>query len=231
MGRMATEVLVSGRVADALGGAIVRGEHPAGSVLPSELDLCDQFGVSRTGVREALKMLGAKGLIAPRRRVGGIVTDRSQWSLLDPDVLRWMRGATTDMGLLKDLARLRLAIEPEAARLAALRGHEKDIAAIRIAGEAMAADPARALVADIAFHVALLRASGNRFFQALGPMVESALAMSIPVTNEVKQVPKADVALHMAVHDAIRDGRAEDAATLSHELIAETLRLLDVAEG
>ena len=95
----------------------------------------------------------------------------------------------------------------------------------------MAEDPAQALAADIAFHIALLRASGNRFFQALGPMVESALAMSIPVTNEVKQVPKADILLHMAIHDAIRDGRAEAAADLSQGLIAETLRLLDVADG
>lgn len=228
---MATEALISGRIADAIGSAIVRGDYAVGSVLPSELDLCEQFGVSRTGIREALKMLGAKGLIAPRRRVGGIVNERAAWSLLDPDVLRWMRGTTTDLSLLTDLARLRLAIEPEAARQAAIRQDVVAIAAIRQAGEAMAADPAQALAADIAFHVALLRASGNRFFQALGPMVESALAMSIPVTNEVKQVPKADILLHMAIHDAIRDGRAEAAAELSHGLIAETLRLLDVAGG
>ena len=228
---MPNESLVSGRVADAIGGAIVRGDYPAGSVLPSELDLCEQFGVSRTGIREALKMLGSKKLISPRRRVGGIVNERSLWSLLDPDVLRWMRGAPTDMRLLKDLARLRLAIEPEAARQAALHQDRAAIDAIRIAGEAMAADPAQALMADIAFHVAVLRASGNRFFQALGPMVESALAMSIPVTNEVKQVPKADILLHMAIHDAIRDGRPDEAAERAHELIAETVRLLELAEG
>lgn len=221
--------LVSGRVAESLGRAIVHGEYAGGTVLPSELELCERYGVSRTGVREALKMLGAKGLIAPRRRIGGTVTDRSNWSLLDPDVLRWMRGAALDIGLLRDLAGLRLAIEPEAARQAAARGDEADIAAIGEAGQAMAADPAKALVADVAFHVALLKASGNRFFTALGPMVESALAMSIPVTNEVKQVPKADILLHMAIFEAIRDGRGEEAAALSHDLIAETIRLLDIA--
>lgn len=226
---MANEALVSGRVADSIGKAIVHGDYPEGSILPSELELCEQFGVSRTGVREALKMLGAKGLIAPRRRVGGLVTDRARWSLLDPDVLRWMRGATVDVGLLKDLAQLRLAIEPQAAREAATRGDATAIDAIRIAGEAMAADPEQALAADVAFHVAVLKASGNRFFLALGPMVESALAMSIPVTNEVKQVPKADVELHMAIYRAIRDGRSEEAAARSHELVAETLRLLEAS--
>ena len=74
---MGKEELVSRRVAESLGRAIVHGAYPAGSVLPSEQDLCTQYSVSRTGVREALKMLGAKGLIAPRRRVGGIVNERA----------------------------------------------------------------------------------------------------------------------------------------------------------
>ena len=227
---MGSSALVSSRIADSIGQAIVHGVHPVGSILPSELELCARFGVSRTGIREALKMLGAKGLIAPRRRVGGIVTDRSSWSLLDPDVLRWMRGAPADIDLLTDLANLRLAIEPEAARLAARLADQDLIRAIGAAGEAMAADPERALIADVQFHVALLRASGNRFFSALAPMVESALAMSIPVTNEVKRVPKADVDLHLAIYSAIRDGNGERAAQLSHDLIAETLRLLAVAD-
>lgn len=224
---MTNEALVSGRVADVLGKAIVHGDYPVGGILPSELELCERFGVSRTAVREALKMLGAKGLIAPRRRVGGLVTERAKWSLLDPDVLRWMRGAAVDVELLKDLAQLRLAIEPQAARLAAARGDVTAIDAIRLAGEAMAADPGQALDADVAFHVAVLRASGNRFFLALGPMVESALAMGIPVTNEAKRVAKADVEQHMSIYRAIRDGRADEAASRTHELVAETLRLLE----
>lgn len=224
---MTNEALVSGRVADVLGKAIVHGDYPVGGILPSELELCERFGVSRTGVREALKMLGAKGLIAPRRRVGGLVTERAKWSLLDPDVLRWMRGAAVDVELLKDLAQLRLAIEPEAARQAAARGDVTAIDAIRLAGEAMAADPGQALDADVAFHVAVLRASGNRFFLALGPMVESSLAMGIPVTNEAKRVAKADVEQHMSIYRAIRDGRADEAASRTHELVAETLRLLE----
>lgn len=226
---MANSLLVSGRVADALGRAIVCGTYPAGGTLPPEVDLSVRFGISRTAVREALKMLGAKGLIAPRRRVGGVVTERAKWSLLDPDVLRWMRDAPADLDLLMDLAKLRLAIEPQAAREAARLGDAAAISAIRAAAQAMADDPEQALTADIAFHVALLNASGNRFFRALGPMVESALAMSIPVTNRVKQVPKADTELHLAIFRAIQDGRAEDAAAHAHELVAETLRLLEAA--
>ena len=228
---MGKEELISRRVAESLGRAIVHGEYPAGSILPSEQDLCTLYSVSRTGVREALKMLGGKGLIQPRRRVGGIVSARDHWSLLDPDVLRWMRGAAVDIHLLKDLARLRLAIEPEAAALAARTGDQKRIALIGEAGHAMSGEPDEALAADVAFHAALLSASGNRFFAALAPMVESALLMSIPVTNGVKQVPKADVEKHLAIFAAIRDGRPEDAAGMSRELIAETLRLLEVASA
>jgi DNA-binding FadR family transcriptional regulator len=91
----------------------------------------------------------------------------------------------------------------------------------------MAAHPGDALTADVAFHLALLTGSGNRFFAGLGVMAESALSMSIPVTNAVKQVPKADVQAHRAILTAIRDGDVTAARERARDLIMETVRLLE----
>jgi GntR family galactonate operon transcriptional repressor len=224
---MQARSLKSQRVADLLGRAIVSGEVPVGSALPSEAALCERYGVSRIAVREALKLLGSKHLITARPRVGGLVSPRSAWSLLDADVLRWMRGGPADLMLLKELARLRLAIEPEAAASAALRRDPAALAALEAALSEMAAHPGDALAADVAFHIALLAGSGNRFFAALGAMVESALSMSIPVTNAAKRVPKADVAAHRAVLTAISAGDPDSARERARALISETVRLLD----
>lgn len=223
-----TRSLKSQRVADLLGSAIVAGEIPVGSTLPSEAALCERYGVSRIAVREALKVLGGKHLISTRPRVGGVVSPRSAWSLLDADVLRWMQRAPVDVTLLKELARLRLAIEPEAAASAASLRDPGALAALAGAVKDMAAHPGDALTADVAFHMALLFGSGNRFFAALGAMVESALLMSIPVTNAVKRVSKADVEAHRAIYTAIRDGDVEQARERARSLIGETVRLLDM---
>jgi DNA-binding FadR family transcriptional regulator len=218
--------LLSAQLAQSLGRSIVAGRLPAGSPLPSEAQLCRDHGASRTAVREALKMLGGKGMIAARPRVGASVRDRQHWSMLDSDVLRWMRDAPVDIGLLLDLAQLRLAIEPEAAAAAALRRDPASLARMEAALAAMQGDPSEALAADIAFHAELLRASGNRFFASQAPMIESALSMSIPVTNRAKQVAKADVEAHRIVYIAIRAGDAAGASAHARAHILESLRLL-----
>src|SRR3954471_23241 len=112
--------LLSTQLAQSLGRSIVGGDLPVGSTLPSEAELCREHKASRTAVREALKTLGGKGMISARPRIGASVRDRQHWSMLDADVLRWMRDAPVDIGLLLDLAQLRLAIEPEAAASAAI---------------------------------------------------------------------------------------------------------------
>lgn len=223
---MAGSILISSQLAQMLGRSIVGGDLPAGSALPTEAELCVRHGASRTAVREAMKMLSAKGLVMARPRLGGSVRERQFWSLLDPDVLRWMRDAPADIGLLLELAQLRLAIEPEAAAAAARVQDRAALGRIAAALAEMEGDPAEALQADIAFHAELLRASGNRFFASLAGMVESALSMSIPVTNAAKQVAKADVEAHRIVYLAIRDGEAAAASAHARAHIEESIRLL-----
>jgi DNA-binding FadR family transcriptional regulator len=223
---MARADLLSTQLAQSLGRAIVAGSPPVGGTLPTEAELCRHHKASRTAVREALKMLGGKGMIAARPRLGAAVRERQHWSMLDADVLRWMRDAPIDTELLLELAQLRLAIEPEAAAAAALRRDPASLARIAAALDAMEGDPVEALAADIGFHAELLRASGNRFFASQAPMIESALSMSIPVTNQAKQVAKADVEAHRAVYLAICAGDAVAASAHARAHILESLRLL-----
>ena len=223
---MPTAHLLSSQLAQSLGRSIVAGTLPAGSPIPTEAELCRRHGASRTAVREALKMLIGKGMVAARPRLGASVRERQHWSMLDSEVLRWMRDAPPDRELLLELAQLRLAIEPEAASAAAHRRDPQALARIAAAVDAMEGDPVEALEADIAFHAELLRASGNRFFISQASMVENALSMSIPVTNAAKQVAKADVEAHRIVYLAIAAGDADSAATHVRTHIQESVRLL-----
>ena len=88
------------RVVEALGQAIVTGTWDAAGAFPIEAELCARFGVSRSVVREAVKMLTAKGLLSARPRRGTVVEPEPHWNLLDPDVLRWLLERAPSPGLL-----------------------------------------------------------------------------------------------------------------------------------
>src|SRR5688572_30987385 len=153
------------RIVNDLGVAIVTGTYSDKNPFPVESDLCTQFNASRSVLREAVKMLTAKGLLKARPRQGTRVQPVETWNLLDPDVLRWMLERKFSLSLLIQFTELRLGVEPLAAALAARTATAEDRAAIErtiermIASERGAEDP---LEADIAFHTAILHASGNR---------------------------------------------------------------------
>jgi DNA-binding FadR family transcriptional regulator len=80
---------IHGSVVDAIGRWILGGTYAPNDLLPREDDLAIELGVSRTSIREAVRVLSAKGLLQARRRVGVRVRDRDDWNLLDPQVLSW----------------------------------------------------------------------------------------------------------------------------------------------
>ncbi len=217
-------------VSTALGRRIVSGEYaPAFTFQIS--DLCDEFKVSRTVMREAIKGLSAKGLVTSRASVGSIVSAERDWNLTDPDVLDWMLHIKGDrLPLIREFNAFRMGIEPEAARQAALTRDASHIAEIDAALERMrAAERGEddSLEADIAFHLAILQASENRFFINMRHTIEVALQISIRVTNRKKAVAVASAADHALIADAIRVGDAEAASAAMCALIAEARRLLD----
>jgi len=221
-------------IVEDLGAAIVTGKYTKDNPFPVEADLTTQYGTSRSVLREAVKMLTAKGLLRARPRQGTWVQPESAWNLLDPDVLRWLLERKFSPALLIEFTQIRLAVEPAAASLAAMRSTAAERSAIQIAIQRMVAAERgddEPLESDIAFHVAVLHASGNRFYAQLSELIESALRFSIKLTNRYKGVRLASVADHKKVSDAILTGHAEVAAAAMRHLIQEALDLIEAEQA
>jgi len=221
------------QIVNELGLTIVQGKYSAENPFPIEADLCAQFGVSRSVLREAVKMLTSKGLLRARPRQGTWVQPEQSWNLLDPDVLRWLLDRNFSIELLSEFTEIRLAVEPQAAAFAAIRATPDQKQAIADALARMRAAERGdddALSSDIAFHVAVLEASGNRFFSQLKDLVETALRISIRLTNQYKGVTLASVEDHKKVLDAILAGDSEATFAASHALVKEANDLIAKAK-
>lgn len=216
---------------DALGRAIVTG-HYNEKAFPTEAELAVEYGVSRSVVREAVKMLGAKGLLTARPRKGTAVQSANAWNLFDTDVLRWILERKFSLQLLRQFTELRVAIEPAAASLAAQICNPDLIAAIHSGYRRMESaeqgddDP---LEADIAFHIAILQATANPFYMQFREVVATALRTSIRFTNRF-QGRTASLPQHMAVLNAIERGDRLAAHNAMSALITDVMTLIDTAE-
>jgi len=220
---------LTNQVAAVLGQRIAVGDHPPGVALPPEDELVGEFGTSRTVIREAVKMLTAKGLVYTRPRRGTIVLPESDWILADPDILEWLLHRKNVLPLILEFAEIRLAIEPAAAALAARVADDEARADMKDALNRMreAADgEGDPLDADIAFHVSILRAAKNRFFWSLRFMIEVALRFSIRISNQTKGVDRASVDDHERILDAILAGDQQAAEATMRSLILESKMLL-----
>jgi GntR family galactonate operon transcriptional repressor len=221
-----------GEVVELMGRRIVSGALAEGvtvdmGIVEQELD------VSRTVLREALKVLKAKGLVDARQKRGTFVKPRSEWRLLDPDVVRWQFEDREDSQFLDDLAEVRAIIEPASARLAALRHDDADIAAMQAALTQMA-DAANgrgeAVTADLAFHRALLNATHNELLMrmevVLGPGLAARDRLVHGAMTEDDPTPA-----HAAVLDAVREGDAEAAALAAGALLAKSTTDIELARA
>ena len=216
-------------IVEDLGVAIVTGEYSENKPFPVEGELCKKYGASRSVLREAVKMLTAKGLLRARPRQGTRVQPEVHWNLLDPDVLRWMLERKFSLRLLIQFTQVRLSFEPGAAALAATTANAEQRANINRAIERMLAagrgedDP---LESDIAFHVAVLTATSNPFYAQLRELIQTALRFSIRRTNAYKGVPLASVLDHKRVADAIHAHNPVAAERAMRALIQEALDLM-----
>lgn len=220
------------QVADTLGNAIINGKYGEHNPVPSEAVLCEQLKVSRSAAREAVKSLAAKGLITSRARQGIRVLPEAEWNLFDADVLRWMRDSNPSLELLKEITELRVAVEPEAAMLAAQRQNSEKIAKIGDALDRMKKaetgldDP---LESDIAFHLSILDASENRFFMQLGRIIDTTLRVSIRFTNMRTGVRAGNHQEHKKIYDAIVAKQPEQAAEYASHLMDSALTTISGA--
>ncbi|WP_408591611.1 FadR/GntR family transcriptional regulator [Novosphingobium sp.] len=212
---------------DLLGKQIVTGAFEANG-FPTEAELSEGHGVSRSVTREAVKMLTAKGLLSARPRQGTTVQPVSAWNLFDADVLRWLLERKFSVELLGQFNQLRAAIEPAAAALAAVAADDKALALIEIGFARMTAAERGeddVLDADIAFHLSILRASGNPFFAQFRDVVATALRTSIRLTNRIKG-RTADLAAHGAVKEAILARDPDTARAAMSAIIGDVMELI-----
>lgn len=215
---------VHAALANEIGMRIVRGDYPPGTILPNEAKWSETFEVSRSAVREAIKMLMAKSLLSSRPKVGSWVEPRERWNLLDRDVLGWYAQAPDRESFLRTVQEFRHIIEPEATALAAERRTDEEMAEISAACRDMgeATSLASRTHADTRFHLAILRASGNDLLVPLGVLIESALNnLFVFVTRELNDVRHAQK-LHEAIERAIRLKRPDAARAAVRKLLANT---------
>lgn len=196
-----------GQVANDIAERIMGGEFAPGSILPNEADFSVTLKVSRTALREAIKVLAAKGLLESRPKIGTRVRPREHWNMLDPDVLAWHFVTGNVIGFAEDLFEVRQIIEPAAAAMAAERASPAELAAIERAYQDMEAagcDLDSSIEPDLRFHLSILAASGNELLVPLGALIETALASSLKLSGSAPDALFHVLPLHRAVLDEIR---------------------------
>lgn len=213
-----------GHVLDALGQRIVDGAIAPGSVLRPEL-VADEFGVSRSVVREALRVLQSLGLVEPRQRVGTQVLGTGSWELLAPTVIRWRGASPSYFVQQRELLELRLGVEPVAAALASgTPGAHAVLDAARDMLDACTQEDSRAyLEADVRFHRALLTASGNAVFTHFAGTVEALLRTRTSESRDtITRWTHDAAARHLAAAEALVDGDVAGASAATTELVRVT---------
>lgn len=222
------------QVAKEIGRRIVSSAYSPGELIEDESSLAERYQVSRSVIRDAVKILVGKNLLEVRRGIGTRVRGRQSWGLLDDDVLAWHLSSPVRPGFLRQLMDMRVIIEPEAARWAALQGSEESLGEILRAQAAMEEEKGSLedfVVCDALFHRAILRASGNEILQAMEGVIFSALLQSIRLTNSDARENADSLPFHRNVADAIVSRRSEEAAILMKTLLVDARQRLSERLG
>jgi len=224
-------------VVQGIGRRIVRGELAPGEILPEQGELSRLLGVSRTVVREATKVLTAKGLVESRSKRGTVILPRSEWRLLDPDVLAWLTEAGLDPEFLRSMFEVRKIIEPAAVRLAAERATPEELAAIQSTFEAMARadDQATYVEADIMYHAMLVAATHNdhlvQLVAAFGPALQAGLRAATLHGWEWPDFLVYSIGPHREVLDAVMNHDPDGAGQAMDRLVTQSQLSFDHPAG
>lgn len=207
-------------VARDIGIAIVTGEYLPGSILPGEHELAERRGISRGVVREALRMLSAKGLLESKPKTGTRIRDRAAWNLLDPDLLAWMFEAEPPVTFVRSLFQLRLIVEPAAAELAAVTRTSRQLSGIGHALEEMSTHGLATSIgqaADQRFHHLILEATENELLVSLAGTIGAAVRWTTIYKHRQPVQPSDSMPQHRRLFDAIA---ASDPEAARHATIA-----------
>ena len=224
---------LSNRIAEDLGVAIVGGKYSEQDGRFVESDLCQHYNVCLVIVREAMRMLKAKGLLGAAPRRGTWVEPAHRWNLFDPDVLRWMLAGKPSATLSIDLMQMQLAVEPVAACLAARSDSPAEKSLLKGSLEAMigADSDDELLSSDVDFHVALLLCTGNRFYSQLRQFIEVARRHVFSTATRAARLKAFGIAEHQAIAYAILNRDAIAAECAMRNLISDSLSVIRNAES
>lgn len=200
---------------------ILSGELKEEEKLPSEMELCEIFGVSRTALRESTKLLSAKGLIESKPKVGTRIMPRSNWHFLDPQLLDWIQDLEDTKPFLAQFLGLRKAIEPEACALAARNAtveQRKELSILfqKMTLAAESFDYGSWTVNDHLFHRTIFLSTGNQFYIPFGNILSAIFRQFIDHSAEGGRFCLAE---HKAIYDAIMSGNSEGARMASQSLL------------
>lgn len=222
------------QVAKEIARKILSGKLKQGEKLPCEYELCELFGISRTALRESMKLLAAKGLIESRPKVGTKVLTRENWHFLDPQLLGWLEDLEGSEKFLNQFLGLRKAIEPEACALAALHAtveQRKQISVIfqKMTHAALNDDESLWVEQDLLFHCLIFQSTGNHFFVPFGNILTTIFRRFIDRSAEGGRYCLEE---HRAIYDAMMSGNPVKARIASHALLNDNnQRLASVVNG
>ncbi len=198
------------RVTAALARRVVESDR-AGTVVafPKEADLCRQMGVSRSILRESMKVLADKGMVEMKPRAGTHSRPRAEWRLLDPDILSWQAEMGPDPQFLRNLCEVRLAIEPTAAGFAAVRATDHEVASIesllderrKAAGRMR---PERLIELDLGFQSAVVEASHNPLLVQLSSTIRSPFRVALAYTSRFPATVQLGLEAHEELVESLR---------------------------
>ncbi|MGF1807962.1 FadR family transcriptional regulator [Aliivibrio sifiae] len=214
------------QVAREIARGILSGKLPQGSIIPGEMALCEQFGVSRTALREAVKLLTSKGLLESRPKIGTRVVDRAYWNFLDPQLIEWMDGLADVDQFCSQFLGLRRAIEPEACALAAkfataeqrieLSETFQKMVEVSEAEEFVQADWTSI---DTKFHSLIFNATGNDFYLPFGNILTTMFVNFIVHSSEEGSTC---IDEHRQIYEAIMAGNSDKARQASANHLQES---------
>ena len=195
------------QVSREIGRRIIGGHYKEDSLIEDEVKLSQRFGVSKSVIREGIKLLVGKGLLEVKRGSGTRVRRRASWALLDDDVLAWHLSVEPKPAFLLQLMDIRRMIEPKAAAWAAKHGASEEIDAIEAAQVRMEKKEQSIeefVVADALFHRSILRAANNEILLSMEGVIFSALLSSIRLTNADPRENARSVPFHRALLNSIK---------------------------
>jgi GntR family transcriptional repressor for pyruvate dehydrogenase complex len=204
------------RILEDLIGEIVGERIKPEESLPREADLVDRYGVSRGVVREAIRGLEDRGLVKVKHGVGATVTHSDDWAVIDRDVLAALIHSDNGAQVLGEYLEARRILEVEAAGLAAERAKADHLTELSDAFARMTETAERARTnpaaerlyqeADIAFHRAVVVATGNRVLSGMNQPIDHALVTAVPPLARPDTRFERTLPEHKKILGAIVDG-------------------------